>query len=129
MAEPDPKPPGLLTALGRLSSTLLTLVETRLELFAVELEEEQQRFLRVLLWSAASLFFSMLAVILITLAVVWACPAQARIYVLAGFCLVYLGSAVAAASILRWRLRNRPRPFAGSVDQLKRDAECFRPRS
>ena len=129
MAEPNPKPPGLLAVLGRLSSTLLTTVETRLELLAVELEEEQQRFLRVLLWSAATLFFSMLAVILITLAVVWACPAQARIYVLAGFCLLYLGLAVAAACALRWQVRTRPRPFAGSLDQLKRDIDCFRPRS
>lgn len=129
MAESSPRPPGLLSVLGRIGSTLLAAVQTRLELVAVELEEEQQRFLRLLLWAGAALFFALLAVILITLAVVLACPPSVRLYVLAGFCLLYLGLAVAAACSVRGQIRNRPRPFAGSLDQLKKDADCVRSRS
>ena len=129
MAEPSSKPPGLLTILRRLTATVLTTVQTRLELFALELEEERHRFLEMLLWGAATLFFAMLAVILITLAVVWACPAQARLYVLAGFCLLYLGLAVGAALALGRHFRSRPPAFASTLDQLKKDAASLRPRS
>jgi uncharacterized membrane protein YqjE len=129
MDESNPKPPGLLTVLGRLKSTVFSTFQTRLELFAVELDEERRRSLQVLFWSAATLFFAMLALIMITIAVVWACPAHARPYVLAAFCLLYLGLAIGAALVLRRQLRDRPPAFSGSLDQLKKDAACLRPGS
>jgi uncharacterized membrane protein YqjE len=129
MAESEASSPDLLARLRRLAITLLDLLQTRVELFAVELEEEKHRLIAVLIWTAALIFFGMLAVILITFAVVAACPAPARPWVLAGFCLLYVGLAVRAGFQLRKQLRHRPAPFAGSVGELKKDAKWLRSRT
>lgn len=129
MADSEASSPDLLARVRRLGVTLLDLLQTRVELLAIELEEEKHRLIAVLIWVAALIFFGMLAVILITFAIVAACPAPARPWILAGFCLLYAGLAVRAAFQLRKQLRDRPAPFAGSVSELKKDAKWLRSRT
>lgn len=122
-------PQGLLASLRRMGTTLLATLQTRLELFTLELEEEKDRLLLLLLGAAIACFFGFLAVIFLTLAVVAACPAAVRPYVLGGFGLLYLAGASGLALALRKRWRDRPRPFAATLEEVKKDVEALRPPS
>ena len=130
MDQPESESPqGILASVRRMGNTLLATLQTRLELFAVELEEEKERLLVFLLWAAAAGFFGILAVIMVTLAIAAACPSAARPYVLGGFGLLYLMLASGAALGLRKRWRERPRPFAATLEEVKKDVDWLRSQS
>jgi len=48
---------------GQWSQTLVAILATRLELFAIELNEEKGDLIRLLVWVAAAMFFGVLAII------------------------------------------------------------------
>ncbi|MDE2442329.1 MAG: phage holin family protein, partial [Betaproteobacteria bacterium] len=50
----EPRRTGLFASLKGLLGTSLTLLQTRLQLLATELEEERQRLLALLLWGAVA---------------------------------------------------------------------------
>jgi len=129
MAEPDPNPAGLFASLRRLLDNTLALVQNRLELFALELKEEKCRFIEILVWASAVILLGVMAVMMVTLTVVFLFWESARVFVLAGFCLLYVLGAIAAFVGLRRRLKNQPLPFAESLNEIKKDRECLQPRS
>lgn len=120
---------GWLATLRRMGVTSLSAFQTRLELFTLELAEERQRLVAALLWTAGTTFFFMLAVLLLTLAIVAACPAPSRPWVLGGFSLLYLALAGGAALGLRKRLREGIRPFSATLEELKKDVDWLRSKS
>jgi len=126
MPDPSPTPPGVLDAVRRLGSTLLGILETRVSLLAVELEEERRRFLSLLMWAGGTLFFGMLAIVVVTATVVVLCPEGARAPVLIIFSLLYLGLAIGGGMRLRREIRDRPPPFSATTAELKKDAESLR---
>lgn len=113
-------------AIRQLGLTVLRLLRNRLELFAIELQEEKYRLATLALLCGAVLFCGMMAAITITFTVVTLCPAESHPYVLAGFCLVYAGLACWAWIGLRRQLRDRPPPLAETVNELKKDVEWLR---
>ena len=130
MEEDHHVPEGFLAALKKAGGTLALILQTRLELFALELEEEKQRLLVTLLWGGLALASALLAMVLLTLAIVAAFPPQAWPYVLGGLGLVYLGVAGGVIWVLRKKLQQRPRPFGSTLDELKKDVDRVRqPRS
>ena|SRR6266487_5372503 len=129
MAEPDPNPAGLFASLRRLLDNSLALVQNRLELFALELKEEKCRFIEILVWTSAAVLLGVMAVTMVTFTVVFLFWESARVYVLVGFCLFYVISAIAAFAGLRRRLKNQPLPFAESLNEIKKDRECLPPRN
>lgn len=61
---PNPPEPGagrLLSSLQSLSATLMAILQTRLALFATEIEEEKQRLLAVLGWGAVAVLMGTVA--------------------------------------------------------------------
>jgi uncharacterized membrane protein YqjE len=113
-------------AVRSLGTTLLRLLHTRLELFAIELKEEKTRLVSLLVWTGAVLFFCIMTAVCSTAAAVLFCPPGARAYVLAGFCAGYAGMALGFGWKLRRELRQGSPPLASTVDELKKDVEWLR---
>lgn len=128
MEETDAKTSGMSGAINRLGRTLIGALHTRLELFGLELQEEMLRLVTLLAWTAAVIFFAVLAVLCFTIALVLVCPESARPYVLAGFGLLYATLTWRGIVIVKRQLRDRPPPWSGTVGELKKDAEWVQSR-
>ncbi len=118
---------GLLASLRRLLTTLVSMVETRIELLSVEIEEQALLFWQLLLLAAAILVFSGLALLSFSawlLLLFWDTHPLAA---LAGLTLVYLAAALAALQGFRTRRRTRPRLFETSLAELARDRAHLTP--
>lgn len=123
MDDQAPKPTGWLSALQRLIDSALGLVENRLAIFAVELQEEKYRLSDLLVWLGVALLLTGLALemVVITLAVVaWQ---AAEVWGL--LLLTLLLAALAAAGFwwVRRKLKSRATPFAATLAEFKKDRE------
>lgn len=114
--------------LGRLGASLLALGRIRLELFALDLQEEKERLAALLFWSVLSALLGGLALVFVALTVTVALWDSHRLAALAACSVVFL----AGLSYGLWRLRrlgNAPSPFAASVAELRADEHGLRDRS
>jgi len=125
MSEPDQNPAGLFKSVRQLLDTGLAAVQNRLELFVVELKEEKCHVIEILIWASAAIVLGLMAITTATFTIVFLVAESARVFVLAGFCLFYILSAVGAFLGLKKRLKDQPQPFAESVSQIKKDRECL----
>jgi uncharacterized membrane protein YqjE len=123
------KPKGLFASLKALGDSLISAVQTRLEILSVELQEEKWRLVELLVLTAAAIFFSVVAVVVVTIAIVMLVSEEVRPYVLLAFSLLYIMAAVISFRGIRDRLKNRPMPFAGTISELKKDRECLKSRN
>jgi uncharacterized membrane protein YqjE len=105
--------------LGRFGRTAMRGINTRVELLAVEWQEERLRLRDLLLWSVALLFLVLSGALLITAAIIFLFPEDLRVYITAAFGLLYLCGAIAAWFGLKSGLKKEP--FAESIDQVKKD--------
>lgn len=128
MAE-KPAPGGILKSVRSLGHRGLGLIQNRLELFAVELEEQKLRFIRLLILTAAAIFLGNTALLVISATIVLLAGEHARLGVLIGLCVIYLGGAIWAALALRKELRSAPPAFESSLAELRKDTEWLDPRS
>jgi uncharacterized membrane protein YqjE len=111
---------------GRLLSNLVESGHTRVDLLSLELAIERGRFVRLLLLLAVLLASSVLAAIFISALVIicfWDSNRLLAAGAVAGF---YLVIAATAGIILGMRLRDRRRPFAHSIETLRRDLDHLR---
>ena len=118
-----PRPPGLLDSVARLVRTALGLVRTRLEILATEIEEERIRITQLALLVAAIVICLQVAlVVLVVLLVVllWDSHRVVTLSVLGGF---FLLAALAGAAWLRHLVRSRPKLFAGTTAELRKDQD------
>ena len=125
MSEQGAKEPatGILQSLRNLATTLVALLQNRIELLATDLEEERIRLLQVLFWAAGALFFIALGVLMITMLVVlllWDSYRLTGIVVLAA---VFLAIGVGLAIGVRNRMHMRSRLFSSSLDELAKDKD------
>ncbi len=126
MADPGPTPGGgLLDSLRRLADSILALLQHRLELFALELQAEKVRALDVLVRAAALVVLGLLTLVAGTATVVVALWNTSPVLVLAAVTLLYGVGAVALTLSLRRRLHAGPKPFAGTLEELRKDRACF----
>lgn len=118
--------PGLLGTLRSLADGLMDTARDRLGLLAVELQEEKVRVIRIFVWISVVLFLALLATIFTSLAIVvvwWDTARVAVVVSLAGFYLVGLLVAIVA---FRRMLRQEPKPFAATLNELREDQACIR---
>jgi uncharacterized membrane protein YqjE len=124
MAEPS----ALLSELSRsgreILSTILSILQNRLELIGLELQEEKYRIVSLLIWSALAILFLLLAIVLGTFALLFVLEGTARVVGLFAFTLLYgLGAIVSLVVIMR--MIRRGLPFSRTVAELKKDRECL----
>jgi len=113
--------PGLGRLVQRLTSTTVGALHNRVELLAVELEEEKGRLLQMVIVGVGVLFLVMMFLVTFTATIIFLFPEAYRIYALGGFCLLYLAGSGVALFSLKGVLKEKP--FAETIRQVKKDAE------
>ncbi len=120
---------GVLASLRRLLATAAEILQTRLELLSVELEESGHLLRELLTYALVALFFLGFGMLLLTLLVVVIFWDTYRLPVLAGVTALYLAIGIGAALRVRHTLRTRPRLFAATLGELGKDRERLDPRA
>lgn len=125
MATSEPKPGGIIESVKRVGETALALLHNRLQLFAVELQEEKYRAVEVLLLLSAGviLVFLGLSIGVGTVAIVaynlWGLPG------LVGLTILLLAAGIIFLAVTWNRLKSDPPPFSGTLQELRKDREWF----
>lgn len=122
MADPKENAPGVSATVRRLAARSLGVVSNRLELFILELQEQEQRLFGVLLMALLAAVFSLLALVLASFALVIVFWESARMEVLLGLTAFY----ALGAGLLGWQVRRRVRdgsPFSATLGELKKDRQ------
>ena len=118
---------GLFASAKRLAGLTLATAHNRIELFAVELQEEKCRFVQAVLLTASAIALGVSALTLITITLVVLLWENGRIPVLCTLSgLFIIGSCLVVRS-LRKCLASGP-GFKGTLRELERDRACFLPR-
>ena len=111
----------LLESLRSLAKTFVALVQTRIEIFASEVDEERTRVARILVLAVVALFFLGLAVVLGVLLVAvlfWENNRLLALGVLAG---LFALAGIVALLMLRSEIRRRPKFLAATLAELRKD--------
>lgn len=124
MSGSNPSGSGLWDSVRRVLDSILGAVQHRVELFGVELREERRRMIEAALCAAALVVMSMMALALVTFAIVIAFWETARMPVLLVLSAAYVAGAVYAWRRLQEKL-DSPGAFASTVEQIKKDRACL----
>jgi uncharacterized membrane protein YqjE len=123
MATSEPKAGGIIESVRRVGHSLIALLQNRLQLFSVELQEEKYRAIQAVLWLAVGgmLIFLGLAMGVGALGILvytkWGVGGLGALTAL----LLVAGAIVIA--VLWGRLKSSETPFAGTIRELKKDSE------
>jgi uncharacterized membrane protein YqjE len=126
MNDEDAKPDGWLDPLRRGSDSLLGLVQSRFELFAVELQEEKLRAINLLIWLTIALALGVAGLLIAMAALAIFLWNTAEYLGLLGLAVVTLAG---AAGLLWWlcnKLQTGPPPFNTTLEEFKKDREWLR---
>ena len=121
MTEETGRAEGLFESLRNLARTFLAIVQTRIEIFASEIDEERTRLARIALLAAAAAFCLGLAMILLVFFLVvlfWDTDRLLAIGVLAG---VFAVGGIAAGLGLRAAISQRPKFLSATLAELRKD--------
>lgn len=114
---------GLMGSVKRLTSTLTSIVSTRLELLANELQEERLRLTQMLLFALFALFCFGIGILLLTVFIVVLFWDDGRLAVLGGLCILFFVLGTLMAMLLRNKAQSKSRLFSASLAELARDRE------
>lgn len=112
---------GLLESAKRLLCTLTSIISTRLELLANELQEERLRLTQMLFFALATLFCFSMGILLLTVFIVVLFWDDHRLAVLGGLTVLFFASGGLMALLLRSKARAKPRLFSASLGELAKD--------
>ncbi len=115
---------GVWASLKRIVDTLLAAAHNRVELFAVELQEEKGRLVESILCTAAVVAFGMMALSMVTLTLVVLFWENGRLIALGCLSVLHLAGTALAWRALQSRLKGR-RAFADTVGELRKDRSCL----
>lgn len=106
----------------RLAASLLALGRIRLELLALELEEEKERIAALVFWSVLSALAAGFGLLLLLMLVTVALWDSHRLAALGAACALFLGLAVWGWMQMRRRSAQGPSLFRASIAELREDA-------
>jgi uncharacterized membrane protein YqjE len=116
----------LFATAGRVASTLVAMVGTRLELAAVEFQQEARRLLGYLAWSLLAMFLAAGSTMLIALFVILLFWDSYRLQAVAGMAALLGMAAGAIVMSVRSRLDAQAPLFADTLAELRKDVEYVR---
>ena len=122
--ETSSETPGIIPSLKKLLQIVLTTAANRLELAAVETQEEAARWVESLILVAALAVLGALALAMVSLAIVLTFWDEHRLAAMVGLSIVYLIAFLGTVWRLRWRLKNWD-SFAATLAELKKDKACL----
>jgi uncharacterized membrane protein YqjE len=110
---------GLGTLASRIGKTALGALTNRGELLAVEWQQEKGRLTALLLLAVGLMFLGMMGALLLTATIIFLFPEEYRIYVAAGFTILYLGGA--GFALYKVLALVKLEPFAETLKQFRKD--------
>jgi uncharacterized membrane protein YqjE len=116
----------LLESAGRFGATLVAMVQTRLELAVVEVEEESQRFLRYLIMALFALFLAGIAVIMVALFVVLLFWDSYRLQAVLAMAVLFLAGAGVLAGRVKREMQGKPPLLGSTLAELRKDIDCVK---
>jgi uncharacterized membrane protein YqjE len=116
--------PGLWGLFNRVLDALLATAQNRVQLLAVECQEERCRTVEAVVLAMAVGTLGGLALLLCTLTVIVLFWDSGRIVALLSLTGIYLLGAIAVWRVLRARLQ-RHSPFGSTIDELRKDRSCL----
>jgi uncharacterized membrane protein YqjE len=116
----------LFAAAGRIASTLVAMVGTRLELAAVEFQEDARRLLGYLAWSLLAVFLAAGAILLAVLFVILLFWESYRLQAVAGMAVLLAAGAGLIVMSVRAKLHAQTPLFAATLAELRNDVEYLR---
>ena len=119
MAENDSDRPGLGTLGRRLGRTALGALENRGELLMVEWQQEKERLLQLIICAFGLMFLGMMGLLLLSATIIFLFREEYRLFVAAGFTVLYLGGAAFLFFSLKSLLKQEP--FEETLTQFKKD--------
>lgn len=114
---------GLMDSIKRLLSTLTSIVSTRLELLANELQEERLRLTQMLLFALFALFCFGIGILLLTVFIVALFWDEHRLAVLGVLSIFYFALGMLLAMLLRSKMQKKSKLFSASLAELAKDRE------
>jgi uncharacterized membrane protein YqjE len=117
---------GFAESMRRLAASLMDLSHTRSELFAVELQEEKIRAIRLVVWVAGAIALAVAGFLTAMGALALRVWEAAGYWGLVGLASGSIGLAAVALWLVHRSIMNGPAPFAGTVAEFRKDAECLR---
>lgn len=129
MENRTPASSGLIDSVLKLGESLIGTVHDRIELLSVEVQEEKLRLIRLFVAISAALFAGMMAVTFASITLVYLFWESARLIVLVALTVVYTGAAIAIVTGVRRSLARQPKPFAGTLGELKEDRTWLQTRN
>ena len=124
MSEDTETKPGVLASLRRGLDALLATTQNRVELFAVELQEEKCRLVEAILCAAAVVALGITSLSLLSFTIVVLFWEDNRLAALAGLIVLHLIGTAVAWRALQVRLKAKS-AFADTLDELKKDRSCL----
>ncbi len=128
MIDAEPQVPGgpltgLVHSLKDLVTTLLAIIQTRVELLTNDLQQEVHRVAELLVWALIALLAAGFGLLLSALVVIFVFWDTHRL--LAAICVaaVFLGIAITAALMFTAKLRAKPRPLQATLAELEHDRQ------
>ena len=126
MAETEQGAGGLANSVRRIGGSLLGLMETRIELFALEFQEEKLRAFRLMAWFALAVALGA-ASVLVTVGALGLYLWQTAGYAgLIGLAIATLGAGGAILWSIHRRILHRASPFTETISEFRKDAACLR---
>ena len=113
----------LMESIKRLLSTPASIVSTRLELLANELQEERLHLTQMLVLALFTLFCFGIGVLLLTAFIVVLFWDEHRLAILGTLSVVFFALGVLTAMLLRGRMEAKSKLFSVSLAELARDRE------
>ncbi|HZH57123.1 phage holin family protein [Yanghanlia caeni] len=113
-------------SVGGLAASLVSILRTRFELFALEAAEQKSRLFVLVGLAAGAAVCLVLALLVFTVTVaVYFWPTEDRYVALGILAFVYFAIGIGLLVAIRSRLVNGPQPFAATLDELRRDIELI----
>lgn len=114
---------GLMGSLRQLLSTLTSIVSTRLELLANELQEERLHLTQMFLFSLFALFCFGMGLLLLTVIIVVLFWDDHRVAVLGVLCTLFLALGVVMTLLVRSKMQVKSKLFSASLAELAKDRQ------
>ncbi|OGS74963.1 MAG: hypothetical protein A2Z94_00125 [Gallionellales bacterium GWA2_55_18] len=114
---------GLFGSVKRFAATLASIVSTRLELLANELQEERLRLTQMLLFALLALFCFGMGLLLLTVFIVVLFWDDHRLAVLGALAVIFFALGSLAAVLLRGKAQEKSGLFSASLAELAKDRE------
>lgn len=114
--------------LRRLGVSLLTLARIRLELFAIEAQEEKERIASLLLWAVLAALLAGFGLLMLLLLVTVALWDSHPLLALGGGTVVLVAAAIVAVFKVKALIEQPASLFQASIGELREDADALRRR-